>query len=115
MSELERVITAMRKVVERLQSENEALKKTRSGQNKSAAGRMATMEAENGQLKVGYAYINTHACTLTHTHTQSELDKLRLTIPLSEKDRQLSPKSPYAKIVSDNERLQKDLKKVQPL
>lgn len=60
MVELERVVSAMRKVVERLQAENNSLKTSltnvkarKSGQtDKTAIG----LEEENNKLKVGISY-----------------------------------------------------------
>ena len=49
MAEMERVVAAMRKVVERLQSENESLRKSAA---KPRGTGMAQLEAENKKLKV---------------------------------------------------------------
>ena len=52
-AELERVILAMRKVIERLQSENSSLKsRVRSSQNKVSA--LSGLEEENKRLKVSH-------------------------------------------------------------
>ena len=57
MAELERVVTAMRKVVERLQGENNSLKKSlaaaktrRNGHTDKAS--LTVLEEENSKLKV---------------------------------------------------------------
>ena len=49
MTEMERVVAAMRKVVERLQSENESLRKSAA---KPRGTGVAQLEAENKKLKV---------------------------------------------------------------
>ena len=49
MAEMEHVVAAMRKVVERLQSENESLRKSAA---KPRGTGIAQLEAENKKLKV---------------------------------------------------------------
>ena len=49
MAEMERVVSAMRKVVERLQSENESLRKSAAKQRGTG---VAQLEADNKKLKV---------------------------------------------------------------
>ena len=49
VTEMERVVAAMRKVVERLQSENESLRKSAA---KPRGTGVAQLEAENKKLKV---------------------------------------------------------------
>ena len=55
MAEMERVVAAMRKVVERLQSENESLRKSAA---KPRGTGMAQLEAENKKLKVCMLYFS---------------------------------------------------------
>ena len=49
MAEMERVVAAMRKVVERLQSENESLRRSAAKQRGTSG---TQLEAENKRLKV---------------------------------------------------------------
>ena len=55
VAELERVVAAMRKVVERLQGENSSLKKSLAAAKTRKNGHTdkATLEEENNKLKVG--------------------------------------------------------------
>lgn len=53
MPELEKTVGLMKKVVERLQRENENLKKTTAA---ASPDRVAALERENAELKVGSSH-----------------------------------------------------------
>ena len=61
MAEMERVVAAMRKVVERLQSENESLRKSTVKQRGTG---MAQLEAENKRPKVCMLAFSKELCQL---------------------------------------------------
>ena len=151
MTELERVVAAMRKVVDRLQGENNSLKKSlaTAKSRKNGHTEKTALEEENSRLKVSRGKEvwgkrereggggRQGVCVRERERERerrgeggqrrekgntillsaAELERLQAGIPLEERGDQkrtsaASNKSPYVKIVTENERLRKDLKKV---
>lgn len=78
VGELERVITAMKKVIEKLQVENENLKRsnaasTRQAQTRTEAGKkLTTVQEENSRLKVSLACLAVCVVGILCIHTDGD-------------------------------------------
>lgn len=110
----------MKKVVERVQRENEALKKTSVHANQD---RVTALEKENEKLKVVALFISCYRCicvlflqiTENFVFFQADYEKLKHQSEVELTEKLESKTKGLERIVMENERLRREIKRVSAL